>query len=76
MASQSMMTEKAKQFIQRCVPGALVIRDRDKHVGMIVIAQRPKWDDNKNEAGNWSFEILIDNTLVMTDRFASTYSVV
>ena len=74
--ARSDMTEKAKQFIQRCVPGALVIRDRDKHVGMIVIARRPIWDVNRNEAGNWNFEILIDNTLVMTDRFASSYSVV
>lgn len=70
------MTEKAKVFIQRCVPGALVIRDRDKHVGMIVIAKRPEWNDLKKESTNWSFEILIDNTLIMTDRFASTYSVV
>jgi len=70
------MTEKAQRFIQRCTPGALVSRDSDKRLGLIVVAERPKWDEFANCAGNWHFEILIDNVLVFTDTFASHYSVV
>lgn len=64
------------KFVQRCSPGALVTRDRDKHVGMIVVARKPVWDKELDCATNWRFEILIDHTLVVTEAFGSNFSLV
>jgi hypothetical protein len=61
-----------KKFVQRCSPGALVTRDRDKHVGMIVVAHTPLSEN----ASGWRFEILIDNVLITTESFGSQFSLV
>lgn len=55
-------------------PGRLVIRDSDKHIGMIIIAREPHGDQGVYV--NWTFQILIDNTLIITDDLGYHFSVV
>ena len=64
----------AKRF--GIVPGDLCYRERDNHMGIIVIAQSPEWDKESNRSTGWRFEILIDGILDVTDRFASEYKMV
>ena len=68
-------------FMQRCCPGALVMRDKDKKIGVIVIAKPPTtWFNPETQRlhtpSSWRFEILVGGMLVVTECLGSEYSLV
>jgi hypothetical protein len=54
----------------------MVTRDFDRKLGMIVAVQEPHWADGPGGAKGWSFEILIDDTLIYTEAFGWQFSLV